>query len=390
MPPVSFIMPTSNLQSDDVIGMFEGPRREVNYAGSLPATLTITLTGSATVLVGINSTGMAEGSATIPNPNTWASLREVRNTGATVIPLSVLSVANWVRISILTPGEGTCVMDPDWQVPGEVVDPISYLGLWNADTNTPEITPGVGLRGSYYSVIVAGNTDIDGTSDWDFGSHIVFNGTAWIKHSMEIDGAPVTSVAGKTGDIVLNVSDIINIFSVFVQLSQMGAPNGVAPLDGSGLIPLNYLPTAQIAPTGTLYPFLGASAPSGYTLADGGTVSRFGSYASLFALVGETYGAGDGINTFGKPDLRGRTIFGLDNMGGIAANRITLSGSGIDATIIGETGGTETVTLTLGQENLLNSGLGGVGSGTSAWIDGGATAHSNMPPAMILNWLIKL
>jgi hypothetical protein len=41
------------------------------------------------------------------------------------------------------------------------------------------------------------------------------------------------------------------------------------------------------------------------------------------------------------PDARGRTLRGLDNLGGTAANRITVAQSGIDGTILGKVGGDE-------------------------------------------------
>jgi microcystin-dependent protein len=94
------------------------------------------------------------------------------------------------------------------------------------------------------------------------------------------------------------------------------------------------------APTGTVVPFAGTVAPAGYLLAFGQAVSRT-SYPGLFAVIGGTYGSGDGSTTFNLPDLRGRMAAGKDNMGGTAANRITNGGSGIVGTTLGAAGGTE-------------------------------------------------
>jgi prepilin-type N-terminal cleavage/methylation domain-containing protein len=47
-----------------------------------------------------------------------------------------------------------------------------------------------------------------------------------------------------------------------------------------------------------------STAPSGYLLEDGSAVSRT-TYSSLFALIGTTYGAGDGSTTFNLPNSRG-------------------------------------------------------------------------------------
>jgi microcystin-dependent protein len=67
------------------------------------------------------------------------------------------------------------------------------------------------------------------------------------------------------------------------------------------------------------------------------------SYAALFGALGTTYGAGDGSTTFGTPDIRGRGLFALDNLGGTAANRITSGVSGIAGGTLGAVGGDERI-----------------------------------------------
>lgn len=52
--------------------------------------------------------------------------------------------------------------------------------------------------------------------------------------------------------------------------------------------------------TGMIIPYDGSTAPSGWLLCDGSNVSRT-TYASLFAVIGTTYGAGDGSTTFNVP-----------------------------------------------------------------------------------------
>lgn len=56
-------------------------------------------------------------------------------------------------------------------------------------------------------------------------------------------------------------------------------------------------------PTGVVLPFAGSSIPNGWLLCDGSAVSR-AVYLSLFNVIGEAYGAGDGSTTFNLPDLR--------------------------------------------------------------------------------------
>ena len=56
---------------------------------------------------------------------------------------------------------------------------VNYSGTWNASTNTPTLASGVGTKGNYYVVSVAGSTAIDGVSNWGIGDWIVFNGSVW-------------------------------------------------------------------------------------------------------------------------------------------------------------------------------------------------------------------
>jgi hypothetical protein len=58
---------------------------------------------------------------------------------------------------------------------------LKYGGLWNAATNNPTITSGVGDTGEYYIVGTAGTTSIDGINDWAIGDWIIFGGSAWQK-----------------------------------------------------------------------------------------------------------------------------------------------------------------------------------------------------------------
>lgn len=93
---------------------------------------------------------------------------------------------------------------------------------------------------------------------------------------------------------------------------------------------------------GVVLPFAGSVAPDGWMLCYGQAVSRT-AYAHLFAVIGTTYGAGDGSTTFNLPDLRGRVPAGKDNMGGTAASRLASSVSG---STLGAVGGSETTVLT--------------------------------------------
>jgi microcystin-dependent protein len=89
-----------------------------------------------------------------------------------------------------------------------------------------------------------------------------------------------------------------------------------------------------LIPVGALMPYAGATAPDGWLLCNGQTPSRT-TYANLFAVIGTTYGAGDG-STFGLPDPMGRAIIGVG------------SGSGLTARALAAKSGAETVVIASG------------------------------------------
>jgi len=67
-------------------------------------------------------------------------------------------------------------------------------------------------------------------------------------------------------------------------------------------------------PVGSIVAYGGTAAPTGWLLCDGSAVSRT-IYDDLFAILGTTYGAGDGSTTFNLPDLRQRFPLGLATAG---------------------------------------------------------------------------
>ena len=62
---------------------------------------------------------------------------------------------------------------------------------------------------------------------------------------------------------------------------------------------------------GTIKPWGKSTSPSGYLLCDGTAVSRT-TYAELYVVLGDTYGAGNGSTTFNVPQLQGKTPQGYD------------------------------------------------------------------------------
>lgn len=99
------------------------------------------------------------------------------------------------------------------------------------------------------------------------------------------------------------------------------------------------------------WPYSEATIPAGWLACFGQALLR-STYAALHTLAAASsypHGSGDGTTTFNAPDYRGRDGVGKDDMGGVAANRVTNAGSGITGTTLGATGGVEIVSLTTTQ-----------------------------------------
>ena len=109
-----------------------------------------------------------------------------------------------------------------------------------------------------------------------------------------------------------------------------------------------------------------------------GSVLNVNNYTALGNLLGSTFG-GNGITTFGIPDLRARYRIPLDNQGSQgAAGRITSVVSGINGTTIGAAGGsqalqahTHTATDTSGHNHTMAQVSIGVGAGATPFANGG-------------------
>jgi microcystin-dependent protein len=76
--------------------------------------------------------------------------------------------------------------------------------------------------------------------------------------------------------------------------------------DGANLTGVEGIPTA------TIVPWSSSSVPTGFLECDGSAVSR-STYSALFAVVGTTYGVGDGSSTFNVPNLADNVAVGHSN-----------------------------------------------------------------------------
>lgn len=132
-------------------------------------------------------------------------------------------------------------------------------------------------------------------------------------------------------------------------------PSFVAPGSSGNLLTSNGTTWASTAPavqmpTGALMPYGGASAPTGYLLCDGSSVSS-STYLALHAVISNTYGGsaytGAGALSFNLPDLRGRLPMGAGTgLGQNASGTGAPSGTAQTARTRGQWLGEETHLLT--------------------------------------------
>lgn len=137
--------------------------------------------------------------------------------------------------------------DVSW---ASVAGGLSYQGTWDAATNTPTLTSGVGSNGYYYVVATAGSTNLDGITDWQIGDWLLFNGTAWQK----IDQSNlVTSVNGQTGAVSLTTTDInegTNLYYTDTRArASVSAGTGITYDSATGVV-TNAAPDQTVALTG--------------------------------------------------------------------------------------------------------------------------------------------
>jgi len=83
-------------------------------------------------------------------------------------------------------------------------------------------------------------------------------------------------------------------------------------------------------PTATIVPWSDSSVPTGFLECNGAAVSR-STYSALFAIIGTTYGAGDGASTFNVPDLQDNVALGKSGTKALAstggANTVASTGN---------------------------------------------------------------
>ena len=134
------------------------------------------------------------------------------------------------------------------EIPDSILGQLKYMGVWDFSSGFPTGAQ----KGNYWITSVSGN-------GYEVGDWAVYNGTSFDK----VDNTDaVSSVAGRTGNVVLNKNDVglnnvdntsdLNkpistatqtALNNYILLTEKGSASGVAPLDAAGKVDTSYLPT---------------------------------------------------------------------------------------------------------------------------------------------------
>lgn len=167
------------------------------------------------------------------------------------------------------------------------------------------------------------------------GTEVVFSNNPQMYEALKdyVDSVAIAGAAdaSATGKGIVEIA-VLSEIDADTRLGSTGAVLAVAP----DVLATSKYGVIVSAFTGVILPYAGTSAPTGFLLCDGSAVSRT-TYADLYAITGDAYGAGDGSTTFNVPDLRSSFPLG----GGTARTRVmTFDGaSAVDPA-------TDTITVT--------------------------------------------
>jgi microcystin-dependent protein len=284
------------------------------------------------------------------------------------------------------------------------VDTRVFLRVYNLSGTLTAYAPSLSTNfaSTWASIQQVGSSAI--VNPWTLSGTNTFNTTGNVGIGTSTPSVPL-DVSGAA-----NVSGLLTAGGNSYPTTQ-GINGNALTTNGSGVASWNSVP-----PVGVVSAFAGSTAPLGYLLCDGSAVSRT-TYASLFNVIGTTYGTGNGSSTFNVPDLRSRTIVGvgqgasltnrtLASRGGIESKTLSISEIPSHGHTINDPGHRHNITTTNDDFNQSGGnppGFAADGAGSRTWTNnitssttgitinntGGSSAFEIMNPFLALNYIIK-
>ena len=351
-----------------------GNVRLLSDAGAIGASGVASITGGSINNASIGSLTPSTGNFTdvITNTLTMPSVVGMVKSNGNAGFSAAVPGTDYVSGAMVGASNGVASLDatgkiPLAQLPSSGTGALTYIGTWDASTNTPTLTSGIGTKGFFYKVSVPGTTLLDGTSNWLADDQVVFGVSAW-ERVPGVGSAPVSSVNGMTGAVVVTRggigaataganSDITSLAGLTTALSVSQGGTGKTTL--AGIVKAN---------GGS--PFTAAVAGTDYAVPTTGSSLLYGNGAGGFSNVtlgtGVTFTGGvlsataTGSGTVTSVNASGGTT-GLTFSGGpvTASGTLTLSG-----TLAVANGGTGRNTLSGMLKGAGTSGIASAVAGT--------------------------
>ena len=177
---------------------------------------------------------------------------------------------------------------------------LDTMAIWVEGTDAPND----GGQGMFYWDGVATAPDDDGATT------IQPNGVTgpgrWIRQAIAPEGSiPLSQLQTIPANTLLG--------------NNTGSTGPVTALTIAQVVALLSITTTGV-PTGAIMCFGASVPPTGWLVCNGSNVSRT-TYAALFAVIGTTFGIGDGTTTFGLPNMLGQFARGWDSGGTVDPGR---------------------------------------------------------------------
>jgi hypothetical protein len=163
---------------------------------------------------------------------------------------------------------------------------LNFKGTWNASTNTPTLASGVGTKGDYFVVSVAGSTTLDGISNWGVGDWATYNGTTWqrVEGGADLNGVNL-SVSGTStlSNLTASTALALNASKEIVSVTNTGTGDNVLATSPTLVTPALGTPASGVVTNLTGTASININGTVGATTANTGAFTTLSASGKLLA-----------------------------------------------------------------------------------------------------------